>query len=184
MGVKAVFSGLSPPEAGAGEHLCPESERVAWRRQAVPYRPSCVPLSPAPAWRGDAPLLKQLYDAGASLDVQGVSRGEGPYGPLEWAERKVSLWHTVLAGARRAQHVGLVAGQEQGGPPAGAGRRYGLRQWIGEPSGALVALESERSRGPSGGVEGCSPKSREEACCLAVTTVSPRRECRERARVR
>lgn len=42
------------------------------------------------AWRGDAPLLKQLLGAGARLDVQGVSRGEGPYSPLQWAERKVS----------------------------------------------------------------------------------------------
>lgn len=45
----------------------------------------------AAAWRGDAPLLKQLLAAGARLDVRGVSRGEGPYGPLEWAERKVSF---------------------------------------------------------------------------------------------
>lgn len=42
------------------------------------------------AWRGDAPLLKQLLAVGARLDVRGVSRGQGPYGPLEWAELKVS----------------------------------------------------------------------------------------------
>eukprot|EP00904_Undaria_pinnatifida_P004674 jgi/Undpi1/14207/HiC_scaffold_9.g03856.m1 len=40
------------------------------------------------AWRGDAPLLKQLLAVGARLDVRGVSRGQGPYGPLEWAELK------------------------------------------------------------------------------------------------
>lgn len=41
------------------------------------------------AWRGDTRLLKQLLAAGASLDVKGVSRGKGPFTPLEWAERKV-----------------------------------------------------------------------------------------------
>lgn len=33
--------------------------------------------------------MKQLLAAGARVDVEGVSRGEGPYDPLEWAERKV-----------------------------------------------------------------------------------------------
>ncbi|CAM9689110.1 unnamed protein product [Laminaria digitata] len=40
------------------------------------------------AWRGDVSLLKQLLAAGAGLEVQGVSRGQGPHGPLEWAELK------------------------------------------------------------------------------------------------
>lgn len=48
------------------------------------------------AWRGDAALVQQLYDAGASLDVKGTSRGEGPYSPIEWAERKVSLLDGAL----------------------------------------------------------------------------------------
>lgn len=43
------------------------------------------------AWRGDAALVRQLYEAGARLDVTGISRGEGPYSPIEWAERKVGV---------------------------------------------------------------------------------------------
>lgn len=74
----------------------------------------CLPAGGA-AWRGDAPLLKVLLDAGARLDVEGVSRGVGPFGPLQWAERKVSqvrlmlrpqaLVHPLLAGLRTHTHV-------------------------------------------------------------------------------
>lgn len=64
----------------------------------------------APAWRGDLPLLKQLLAAGARLDVEGVSRGVGPYGPLGWAERKVRplAFFFFCAGARERAPVQQV----------------------------------------------------------------------------
>ncbi|CAM9185598.1 unnamed protein product [Ectocarpus sp. 12 AP-2014] len=65
------------------------------------------------AWRGDAPLLKTLHAAGARLDVQGVSRGVGPFSPLEWAERKN---RPVTAAFLRS-----LEAQEEGGSAEGAG---------------------------------------------------------------
>lgn len=58
------------------------------------FRSHNVPLRflAAVAWRGDANLVQQLYNAGARLDVTGVSRGEGPFSPLAWAERKVGVF--------------------------------------------------------------------------------------------
>ncbi|CBJ29001.1 conserved unknown protein [Ectocarpus siliculosus] len=66
------------------------------------------------AWRGDAPLLKTLLAAGARLDVKGVSRGVGPFSPLEWAERKN---RPVTAAFLRS----LEAREEEGGSAEGAG---------------------------------------------------------------
>lgn len=68
------------------------SFRTSYRVQHTGSAPSlpCVPVVET-AWRGDAALVRQLYEAGARLDVTGTSRGEGPYSPIEWAERKVSV---------------------------------------------------------------------------------------------
>ncbi|CAM9202952.1 unnamed protein product [Ectocarpus sp. 4 AP-2014] len=67
------------------------------------------------AWRGDAPLLKILLAAGARLDVKGVSRGVGPFNPLEWAERKN---RPVTAAFLRSL---AARGEEEGGSAEGAG---------------------------------------------------------------
>ncbi|CAM9572416.1 unnamed protein product [Pylaiella littoralis] len=98
-------------------------EFILWRMRADPEIPDYGGFTPLlnTAWRGDLPLLKQLLAAGARLDVEGVSRGVGPYGPLEWAERKN---RPVTAAFLRS----LSAKEAGGGGGGGGGGEDGVRK--------------------------------------------------------
>lgn len=112
----------------------------------------------APAWRGDLPLLKQLLAAGARLDVEGVSRGVGPYGPLEWAERKVRPLR-FCAGARPRTSA------------ANLGFTHRLHQFVRDTlsSSSRLPARSENNRGINQGIHDSvshETKATTRAACL------------------